>query len=430
MILVARTYWGGFPFWFRRPPDDARVTSLALRTDDRRQIRALHWTPAANAAPRVGVVVIHPRVDFTHHYTVPRLVAAGFGVLAANSRYVNNDTSCEHEELVLDVAACVKWLRKKAGAERVVLLGNSGGGSLAGFYQAQAKLPAGERLERSPGGTPTRFATAEMTPADGIALVAAHRGQGHVLLRSIDAAVVDEADPFTGDPTLDIYDPRNGFREPPASSSYAPDFVDRVRTAQRERVRRIDETARALLSAHSRAVDETESPAFAQRPFEERQAALKRRAYEPILLVQRTMANPAYTDPTLDADPEGATRDYGSLLSDRPDLMNMTAMGFARTCTPRAWLSTWSGLSSNADLVANAARFDEPTLVVHAARDRELYFDRDARPVFEACAASDKRLVRIEGARHYFEPDFGETAAPDVERLMDVVVPWIEERFA
>jgi hypothetical protein len=430
MILVAKTYWGGFPFWFRRPPDDARVASLAVRTDDRRQIRGLYWTPATGPAPRVGIVVIHPRVDFTHHYTVPRLVAAGFGVLAANSRYVNNDTSCEHEELVLDVAACVKWLRKKGSVERVVLLGNCGGGSLVAFYQAQAKLPAAERLQRSPGGTSTGFGTAEMTPADGVALVAAHRGQGHVLLRSIDAAVVDEGDPFTSDPRLDIYDIRNGFLEPPAPSTYALAFVDGVRAAQAERVRRIDQAARALLSAHSRAVDETEGPLFAQRPFEERQAAERRRAYEPVMLVHRTMANPAFTDPTLDADPQGATRDYGSLLSDRPDLMNMTAMGFARTCTPRAWLSTWSGLSSNADLVANAGRFDEPTLMVYAARDREVYFERDVRPAFEACAASDKRLVRIDGARHYFEPDFGETAAPDVERLMDVVVPWMKERFA
>ncbi|MGH7296069.1 MAG: alpha/beta hydrolase family protein, partial [Polyangiaceae bacterium] len=252
MILVAKTYWAGMPFWFRRPPEGARVVSLALRTDDARQLRADYWSPLGST-PRVGVVVIHPRVDFTHHYTVPRLVAAGFGVLAANSRHVNNDTACEHEELVLDVAACVKWLRRKAGVERVVLLGNCGGGSMVAYFQAQAALPPDMRLERSPGGTPTRFASAEMTPADGLVLVAAHRGQGHVLLRSIDAAVVDEADPFRSDPALDVYDPRNGFREPPAPSSYAPDFVARVRDAQRERVRRIDERARALLADHARA---------------------------------------------------------------------------------------------------------------------------------------------------------------------------------
>ena len=348
MILVAKTYWAGMPFWFRRPPENASVLSLALRTDDSRQLRANYWSPTGTT-PRVGVVVIHPRVEFTHHYTVPRLVAAGFGVLAANSRHVNNDTSCEHEELVLDVAACVKWLRRKAGVERVVLLGNCGGGSLVAYYQAQAALPPERRLERSPGGTPTRFASAEMTPADALVLVAAHRGQGHVLLRSIDAAVVDEADPFRSDPALDVYDPRNGFREPPEPSSYAPAFVARVREAQQVRVQRIDDRARALLAEHGAAVTESEAEGFAQCPFAERLAVLRRRAHEPVMTVQRTMANPAFTDPALDRDPGDAPREYGSLLSDRPDLMNLAATGFARTCTPRAWLSTWSALSSHAD---------------------------------------------------------------------------------
>jgi pimeloyl-ACP methyl ester carboxylesterase len=429
MILVAKTYWGTMPFWFRRPPDGAHCTSLGLRTDDMRQIRALWWTRSGSPAPRTGIVVMHPRVDFTHHYTVPRLVAAGFGVLAANSRHVGNDTMCEHEELVLDVAACVKWLRAKAGVQRVVLLGNSGGGSLAGYYQAQASLAPAERVERSPGGSPTHFARAYMAPADAMVLVAAHRGQGHVQLRSIDAAVVDERDAFTSDPALDVYDVRNGFREPPEPTAFAPEFVARVRDAQVDRVRRIDACAREILAEHSAATEESERAGFAERPFADRQAVLKRRAFEPILLVHRTMANPAFVDPNVDADPEGAKREYGSLVSDRPDLMNMAAMGFARTCTPRAWLSTWSGLSSRADLVENARRIDVPTLVVHATRDREVYFDRDVRPVFDACAATDKRLARIEGARHYFEPDFGEREAPDVERLMDVVVPWLRERM-
>jgi hypothetical protein len=429
MILVAKTYWGTMPFWFRRPPEAAQCASLALRTDDMRQIRALWWTRAGAAAPRTGVVVMHPRVDFTHHYAVPRLVAAGIGVLAANSRHVGNDTMCEHEELVLDVAVCVKWLRAKAGVERVVLLGNCGGGSLAGYYQAQASLAPSARIERSPGGSPTHFARADMAPADAVVIVAAHRGQGHVLLRSIDAAVVDEGDPFASDASLDVYDVGNGFREAPEPSTFAPDFVARVRAAQVERVRRIDARARELLAEHAAATEESERQDFADRPFPERQAILRRRAYEPIMLVHRTMANPAFVDPRIDADRAGATREYGSLLSDRPDLMNMAAMGFARTCTPRAWLSTWSGLSSRADLVENAQRIDVPTLVVHAGCDREVYFDRDVRPVFDACAASDKRLERIEGARHYFEPDFGERVTPDVDRLMDVVVPWLRERM-
>ena len=151
MILVAKTYWSGIPFWFRRPPDGARSTSLALRTDDHRADSRPLLGSDGGPAPRVGVVVIHPRVDFTHHYTVPGLVAAGFGVLAASSRHVNNDTSCEHEELVLDVAACVKWLRKKAGVDRVVLLGNCGGGSMVGLLPG-----AGEATGRGKARTIAR----------------------------------------------------------------------------------------------------------------------------------------------------------------------------------------------------------------------------------------------------------------------------------
>jgi alpha-beta hydrolase superfamily lysophospholipase len=136
------------------------------------------------------------------------------------------------------------------------------------------------------------------------------------------------------------------------------------------------------------------------------------------------MANLHYTDNTLDPSP----REYGSLLSERPDLMNMQLLGFGRSATPEAWLSTWSGLSSRADLVENVKQIDAPTLVVNAGRDREIYPNTDASPIFEAVASKDKTFIQLEHARHYFEPDFGKKDAPDVEALMDRVVPWIRER--
>lgn len=426
MILVSKTYWAGMPFWFRRPPENARVESLVLRAHDLRQIRALHWTSERHPKPKVGVVVIHPRVDFHHHYAIPRLVAAGFAVLAANTRHVNNDVAAEHEEMVLDVAACVRHLKEKRGVEKVVLLGNCGGGSLVAFYQAQARLAGPERLERSPGGSPTNFATASMPPGDAMIYVATHRGQGKILLDSIDPAVTDERDPFATDPSLDMYDERNGFREPPAWSEYDETFVARYRAAQVERVRRLDAIAREHLARHEEARREMESAGYDARPFSERQAIAKRRAHEPVMIVHRTMANLACVDRRIDPSP----RDYGSLLSERPDLMNFAAMGLARTVTPRAWLSTWSGLSSNADLVANVRRIAEPTLLVAAGCDREVFPRTDIAPTFEAIAAKDKRLVTIEGARHYFEPEPGEREAPHVEKCMDVVVPWIAERFS
>jgi alpha-beta hydrolase superfamily lysophospholipase len=142
------------------------------------------------------------------------------------------------------------------------------------------------------------------------------------------------------------------------------------------------------------------------------------------MVVYRTMANPAFVDRTI--DPSG--RDYGSLLSERPDLMNYAALGFGRTATPRAWLSTWSGLASHADLVANVARITEPTLLVAAGRDREI-FPADIAALDGAIASPDKRVETIAEARHYFEAEPG-THDGHVAALMDRVVPWIAERFA
>lgn len=425
MILVSRTYWAGMPFWFRKKPDDAAVESLVLRTDDFRQIRGLYWTHAKTPAAKVGVVVMHPRVDFTHHYAIPRLVAAGIPVLAANTRHVGNDTLAEHEEMVLDLAACVRHLRERRGLSRVVVLGNCGGASLAAYHQAQAALPPGDRIAEGPGASPTRFSIATMTPADGVIYVAAHRGQGKVLLDAIDPSVTDEADPLSVDPALDMYAPDNGFREPPEWSAFDRRFLERYRAAQVERVKRIDEAARAILERHREARDASEAEGFAERPEPERREVLRRRASEPVMVVYRTMANPAFVDRAIDP----SERDYGSLLSERPDLMNYAALGLARTVTARAWLSTWSGLSSNASLVDNAARIHEPTLVVHAGRDREV-LPSDLATIAEAVVAKDKTVVTIDGARHYFEPEPGERESPHVDRLMDVVVPWIQERFA
>jgi pimeloyl-ACP methyl ester carboxylesterase len=425
MMLVSRTYWAGMPFWFRKPPEAADVESLVLRAHDLRQLRAHYWTSTAHPPPKVGVVVMHPRVDFSHHYAIPRLVGAGLAVLAANTRHAGNDTMAEHEEMVLDVGACVRHLREKRGLEKVVLLGNCGGASLAAYYQAQAGLAPGARAARSPGGAPTHFEGAALPPADAMVYVAPHRGQGKILMDSIDPSVVDEGDPLAADPELDMYDARNGFREPPAWSEYTDEFLAKYRAAQRARVARIDAAARALLERSAAAAAEAAAPEFAERAEGERREVMRRRVCEPVMLVHRTNANPAFVDRRI--DPSG--RDYGSLLSERPDLMNYAALGLARTCTPRAWLSTWSGLSSNADLVANVARIAAPTLLVHAGRDREI-FPADVAAIAGALAAADRRVVALEGARHYFEPEPGERAAPHVEELMDVVVPWIAERCA
>ncbi len=424
MTLVAKTYWGGAPYNFKKKPE-ADVDPLILKAADFREFSGLYWTPKGNPKPRVAVVCMHPRVDFTRHYTFPRLLAAGIGCLGANTRNPNNDTDTIHEDIILDVAACVRFLKNHRGADKVILIGNSGGGSLNAFFQAQAKKPAKERLLTTPGGLLTKLQTADLVPADGLVYLSAHRGEGHIMNQCIDASVGDEHKPLATDLSLDMYAAENGFRPAPTWSEYTPEFVARYRAAQIARVRRIDAIAREHIGDAERARESAASDSFKKWPASKQQDVERRKYFQQVMVIHRTMANPNYTDNKLDP----SAREYGSLLSERPDLMNVQLLGFGRIATPHAWLSTWSGVSSHGDLVDNVKQIDEPTLVVNAGRDREIYPSTDAKPIFEAVAAKDKTFLELANARHYFEPDFGQKDAPDVGALMDRVLPWIQERF-
>jgi hypothetical protein len=424
VTLVSKTYWLGAPFFFKQEPENAQVRSLSFHSADLRQLGGLYWTPENNPRPRVAAVLMHPRVDFSRHYTIPRLLEAGIGCLAANSRNPNNDTTTVHEDIILDVGACVRVLKEEHGAEYVVLIGNSGGGSLDAFYQCQASLAKESRIQTTPGGAPTALGRVDMIPADALVLISAHKGQGMVMNECIDPAVVDENDPDRTDPDLDMYREANGFKPAPEWSTFAPDFVTRYRAAQLARVRRLDETAHGLIAQNNRATELKSDPDFQALDADRQHDILRREARQPVMTIYRTMANLNYVDNHLDP----STREYGSLLSDRPDLMNQQIMGFGRLCSPEAWLSTWSGLSSNANLLSTLPGVHCPTLVINAGRDREIYPNTDATPIFEAVGAKDRSFLNVPEARHYFEPEFGAKEAPDVKEVMDHIIPWLQER--
>ncbi len=97
-----------------------------------------------------------------------------------------------------------------------------------------------------------------------------------------------------------MYDVRNGFRPPPQWSEYPDDFIARFRAAQRARVLRLDERARALPRRQPQRRLRDQDPGFSALPFADQQRLQQRAASEPVMVVYRTMANLDYTDRRLD----------------------------------------------------------------------------------------------------------------------------------
>jgi pimeloyl-ACP methyl ester carboxylesterase len=418
-------YQSRFPVDFGDIDPAVRQTVVQLYAPDGIKSRGLLYLPPG-VKPRTVVIVGHPRGDMAQHYSIPYWVEAGVAAFALNTRYLNNDSTMLHENLVLDIAAAMAYLRDEQGFARIVMLGNSGGGSMFAYYDAEGRKPVGERVAAPPGGGPPDLNKFELPLADGFIVLAAHAGQGKILTGMIDPAVVDENDPYATNRELDMYDERNGFATPPALSHYAPDWLARYRAAQVSRVARLDAIAHRHIEEARLGRSTSRAADFAQATPAQRNFMQRRMMAPRIMIVHRTLANPNYHDLTL----EPSERALGSIFAARPDLFNYHAVGLSRIVTPDAWLSTWSGLSSLANLVRNLPRITIPTLLVGGMADQDI-FPSDVQAAYEQSGAIDKRIEFIAGADHFMRAGGTKAHLGDPRpRLMKLLTTWTRERFA
>jgi hypothetical protein len=418
-----------FPHHFAEIDPSVRREAVDLWAADGFPIGAGTLYRPARSDPDVAILAMHPRVDFSRHYLAPKLVAAGYAFLGTASRYLNNDADALHERLLLDVAGAIGTLRER-GFGTVILLGNSGGGSLFAFYLEQAAKPPADRLERAPSGERVPLRQTDLPAADGLIVLAAHLGEGRFLLDRLDPSVIDEANPTGVNPRLDMYDPANGYRPmTEGESRYAADFLVEYRAAQRARCERIDRQAlqwceeTRYFRRRLGLAEEAGRMAPDERAIVTR-LGLQRR----YLLIYRTLADPRYLDLRLDA----SERPLGSIFSfGRDPIVGNYGEGLARVMSARGWLSTWSGLCSNAAMERTLPGVRVPTQVIAAMADTDIY-PAECRRAFEASAASDKEYRELEGADHYFRPAGaeGQRRADPRQRLADeCIVPWLNARW-
>lgn len=385
-MLAKRTSTAGLrgAFWDpSRLPDDARLSAHPLRTEDGQTVTGFLL---ARGGERTVAVIAHPREHLVPHYLAAELVAGGVAVFLQAPRLTGNDIRLEHEISLYDLAAAIKFLRVQ-GYAKVVALGNSGGGPLWALYNQQALLAGSERIARTPGGRPTKLETAELPVPDGMVFVSAHLGQGVLLMNGMDPSLTDESDAFSVDPSLDPFCPDNGYAAD-GKARYAPEFIERYRAAQRARVERID--AYALEQVRERAEARKRIKAGVTTRMD---AALA--AHTSIFPVWRTDADLRCWD--LGIDP--SDRHPGSLWGVNPMVSNYGSIGFGRVCTPESWLSTWSGIHSNASMAKCAPAIEQPTLLIEYTGDNST-FPSEVDQLFNMVGAGDKQRAAFAGDHH------------------------------
>ncbi|MFN8618660.1 MAG: hypothetical protein U0837_16350 [Dehalococcoidia bacterium] len=413
------------PFAFAYLDPSVRKDVVYLDATDTAQSFGILYRPA-NHDPKTCFYLMHPRGEFTRHYVVPPLTARGYAVFGQNSRYINNDTDMVHERLLLDIAAGMRHLKER-GFERIVLLGNSGGGSLLSFYQSQASRAAADRLNTTPGGEPIDLTKEVMPEGDLYIAVAAHLGEGRFMLNVLDPSVTNENDPTSTDPQWDMYNPANGYRPFPQASSYDRAWLAAYRELQLERSRRLDNIARDHIAEHSYFRGQLRDPGFASLPAPTQAMIARRGRLGRYMVIYRTLANPAYLDGTIDP----SNRPLGSIFSPGdPIIGNYGPGGLARVMTPRGWLSTWSGTSSQADLPDTIQHVKVPTLIVFADGDCDI-FPAEQQEILAKSGAADKEMMELPWADHYLYPvgEEGKKLADPRERIIDMILPWVEARI-
>lgn len=344
--------------------------------------QGLYHSPSGKA-PKTAFIASHYNVDFKEHYLAPLMAERGFGFLGFNTRYAGAEAWFILEHALIDLAEGVRRLKQELGVDNVVLLGNSGGGSLMAAYQSQALA-----VDMSPVAE-MRLPDAlhDLIPGDLYVSLNAHGGRPEVLTAWMDPSVTDETDPLSIDESLNMYNPDNG---PP----YCEAFINRYRTAQMERNHRITDWVQSEIKRlKSRGVNER------------------------VFTMQRVWADLRLMDATIDP----SDRPIGQCYIGDARAANFDGRGIGSCSSLRSWLSMWSLKHSACNGSPHLRKITQPSLVIQSMADSGV-FPSDAQQILDDLGTTDKTLEFIEGDHYLLAPENAR------ERVANLIADWVSAR--
>jgi pimeloyl-ACP methyl ester carboxylesterase len=375
------------------------------------------------------------------------LGAHGFDTFSYNNRYTNSaagiDVSTLWEPLALDVAAAVREMRDR-GYEHVVLLGTSAGGPLVAYYQAVAER--GNALfqpERTLSGFRGFFdadgSEQRLPVADALVFQNGTTGPALSFCIRLDGSVVEEAGAIR-EPSLDLFDPVNGFDPDRGTAAYDEEFLHRYQRAQADRMNRLIRSAQERL-ARLREIG---------RPFVD----------DDFIVIPGTRGYPAFVDlrvaqesrtphalqpgdrhevirsdrltiPTAARDNLG--RASGATIHTLTSFLSYRAIRtYPERYDPAAVTLEEFGVdmgSTNTSTTTNLAQVTVPLLITQGTADIEVYVP-SAEMNHDAAGSADKQLTFIEQADHGMLDPRDPASTRTRELQLGVVATWLQTRFA
>jgi hypothetical protein len=403
------------------------------------RVSAALYKPDSGPAPHIAFLVAHRSANNLNNIACRELSRRGFAVLCFNTRYVNNDTIVQWEQIALDVKTAVEYARTIAGITKVVLLGHSGGSPLMSFYQAVAEN--GVSYCQGPNKlTQCGNELAGMKPADGLLFAEAHPGDGVQALRGINPSLSIVDGKVRVDPALDPFDPKNGYN-PKGASRYSKEFRDRYYAAQSRVMNEQIAKVQTLHARIGRGEHIYPDDDVVLVPFSDQEGAARLDLLDPSVPETMSTSRP---QKLLKNDGSIVTQVVKSMEPAHPDQakLNRTFGDGTKLLTVKSYLSTNAVKSTNSiggidhcsnnnSTICAMQYIKVPTLIAamgayHMLRDEELMYDRSA--------ATDKDYVVIEGAElNYTACKECETTpgqyGNSAKNMFDYIAKWANARF-
>ena len=413
---------------------DAAPQSASVYLQLSPTVKAVRYSPDASIKSRVAVVNMHEDGNRLNDIACTELVQRGFYVLCMNGRSDNNEALDFWNDLPLDVATGIKYLKDTVKASKILLYGGSGGAPLMTFYQnvAQNGLSVCQGANKL---IPCSKELAGLPQADGIILRDAHPGTAVNTLRSINPSLQRDDKPDQINAALDPFSAKNGFNAN-GPSHYSREFQERYFKAQAARMNRLVDAALGKLRAiEAGKYYYKDDDAFVIHKSESsRLSEMDLTIHAGTVKPQKLLKNDGTTVTEViksvrvadSRNPERAKSFY-----DGSKFLTVRSFLGTRAIRAKHALDDIDYCSNNNSMPCHLHKITVPILILGMGGH---YFLRDNEIHYEVSASPDKEYIVIEGASHGIRPCKACETTPGqysntVKNTFDYVQKWINARF-